>query len=186
MGGSGIIDGNEFTLRRRGYARALRDPRVLNATCDRFWKFGEVAITAAWTAAGVEVAGIAPCYDVSNLIRFTIADLDKRLSVAFFRTETGTEPVRDWLKALGKDDRFRIGTDIKTVEFGWPIGMPTCRPMKRGLYEVRTNLGGRIARVLFCIADGRMVLLHGFIKKSRKTPQSDLDLALERKRKLER
>lgn len=110
----------------------------------------------------------------------------KRVQAVFFRSKTGTEPVRDWLKTLDKDDRLRIGTDIKTVEFGWPIGMPTCKPMKNGLFEVRTNLGNRIARVLFCIADGRMVLLHGFIKKTQKTLQSDLNLALERKRTLEK
>ena len=115
-----------------------------------------------------------------------MADPMKRLQAVFYRSESGAEPVRVWLKGLNKDDRFRIGTDIKTVEFGWPIGMPTCRPLKHGLFEVRTNLGGRIARVLFCMADGRMVLLHGYIKKTQKTPQPDLDLALERKRKLEK
>jgi len=115
-----------------------------------------------------------------------MAGQPKHIPAVFFRSETGAEPVRDWLKGLAKHDRFRIGTDIKTVEFGWPIGMPICRPLKHGLFEVRTDLGNRIARVLFCIAEGRMVLLHGFIKKSRKTPQHDLDLAMERKRKLER
>lgn len=114
-----------------------------------------------------------------------MVEQNKRIQAVFFRSETGAEPVRDWLKALHKEDRFRIGADIKTVEFGWPIGMPICKPMKHGLFEVRTSLGNRIARTLFCIADGRMVLLHGFIKKTRKTPQSDLDLALNRKRKLE-
>ena len=82
---------------------------------------------------------------------------------------------------MEKQDRFRIGTDIKTVEFGWPIGMPTCRPLGHGLYEVRTSLGSRIARVLFCIGDGRMTLLYGFVKKTRKTPKADLDLARIRK-----
>ena len=82
----------------------------------------------------------------------------KRLQAVFYRSDSGAEPVRDWLKSLDKDDRFRIGTDIKTVEYGWPIGMPTCKPMGNGLFEVRTTLGGRIARVLFCIADGRLVL----------------------------
>jgi phage-related protein len=110
----------------------------------------------------------------------------KRIQAVFFRSETGAEPVRDWLKALDKMERLKIGTDIKTVEFGWPIGMPTCKPMKNGLFEVRTNLGNRIARVLFCNNEGRMVLLHGFIKKTQKTPQADLDLALDRKRKLEK
>ena len=106
----------------------------------------------------------------------------KRVPAIFYRSESGAEPVRDWLRSLDKQDRFRIGTGIKTVEFGWPIGMPTCRPLGHGLYEVRTSLGNRIARVLFCIGDGRMILLHGFIKKSRKTPKADLDLARTRKR----
>jgi phage-related protein len=75
---------------------------------------------------------------------------------------------------------------IQAVEFGWPIGMPTCRSLKQGLFEVRTNLDKRITRVLFCVFDGRMVLLHGFIKKTWKTMQADLDLASERKRKLEK
>ncbi|MEL7143479.1 MAG: type II toxin-antitoxin system RelE/ParE family toxin [Cyanobacteria bacterium J06573_11] len=69
-------------------------------------------------------------------------------------------------------DRKTIGTDIKTVEFGWPIGMPTCCPMGKGLYEVRSSLtGSRIARVLFFIYNGQMILLHGFIKKSQQTPK---------------
>jgi phage-related protein len=112
--------------------------------------------------------------------------LDKRLPAEFYRTESGNEPVREWLRGLDKDARCVIGTDIKTVEYGWPIGMPTCRPMGDGLYEVRSDLnGGRIARVLFCVAAGRMVLLHAFIKKARKTPDSELKLARDRKRKVE-
>ena len=109
----------------------------------------------------------------------------KRVPATFYRSESGTEPVRDWLRSLDKQDRFRIGTDIKTVEFGWPVGMPTCRPLGHGLYEVRTSLGNRIARVLFCIGDGRMILLQGFIKKSQKTPRAALDLARIRKRSWE-
>jgi len=110
----------------------------------------------------------------------------KRIPARFYRTDSGGEPVREWLKSLDKQDRFLIGTDIKTVEYGWPTGMPVCRPMGKGLYEVRTSLpGNRIARVLFCIASGEMVLLHGFMKKSTKTPKSDLDLAIDRKQKLE-
>ncbi|WP_242035034.1 type II toxin-antitoxin system RelE/ParE family toxin [Dolichospermum sp. FACHB-1091] len=77
-------------------------------------------------------------------------------------------------------------TNLKTVEFGWPIGMPTCRPMGDGLFEVRTNLPqNKIARVLFCFYEGKMILLHGFIKKSQKTPKQQLDLAWERKHTLE-
>lgn len=112
--------------------------------------------------------------------------LEKRLPAAFYRTGGGSEPVREWLRSLDKDDRCVIGTDIKAVEYGWPIGMPTCRPMSDGLYEVRSDLTGRrIARVLFCITDGRMVLLHAFIKKARKTPNSELKVAKDRKRKVE-
>lgn len=94
---------------------------------------------------------------------------DKRVPASFYQNENGTEPVRDWLKGLDAPERRLIGIDIKTVEYGFPIGMPTCRPMGDGLYEVRTNLPqGRKARVLFCIHEGNMVLLHGFIKKLRK------------------
>ncbi len=112
-------------------------------------------------------------------------DQAKRIEAVFYRTGSGAEPVRAWLKSLDRNDRLKIGTDIKTAEYGWPIEMPTCRPMKQGLFEIRSHLGDRIARVLFCVVDGRLVLLHGFIKKSRTTPKSDLDLALARKRKLE-
>jgi phage-related protein len=108
----------------------------------------------------------------------------KRIPALFFRTMAGGEPVREWLKAMESIDRKDIGVDISTVEFGWPIGMPACRPLKDGLNEVRTRLtGGRIARVLFYIdAQSRMVLLHGFIKKSQKTPDEDLELARRNKR----
>jgi phage-related protein len=110
----------------------------------------------------------------------------KRAPAIFFRTDAGGEPVREWLKGLPlSEDRKRIGEDIKTVEFGWPIGMPVCRPLGDGLYEVRTNLSqNRISRVLFYIDKKcRMVLLHGFIKKTRKTPDEDLKLARENKSK---
>src|ERR1700758_5814554 len=103
----------------------------------------------------------------------------KRLPARFYRSDTGREPVREWLKSLDEADRRIIGEDIKDVEFSWPIGMPLCRPLGKGLWEVRSDLTqGRIARVLFCIEHGRMVLLHGFIKKTQKTPDTDLELAL--------
>jgi phage-related protein len=113
----------------------------------------------------------------------------KRVPALFFRTDAGGEPVRDWLKLLpSSEDRKRIGEDIKTVEFGWPVGMPACRPLGDGIYEVRTNLAqNRVARVLFYIdKKSRMVLLHGFIKKTRKTPGDDLDLARSNKQKHQR
>ena len=109
----------------------------------------------------------------------------KRLPAAFYCLSSGREPVREWLKALGDDDRKIIGEDIKDVEFSWPIGMPLCRPLGRGLWEVRSEITqGRIARVLFCIHDGRMVLLHAFIKKTQKTPAADLELATKRKKEI--
>ena len=103
----------------------------------------------------------------------------------FYRKPSGKEPVREWLLELSKQDRKTIGEDIKTVEFGWPIGMPTCRLMGEGLFEVRSNLTSkRISRVLFMVADGQLVLLHGLIKKTQKTPASDLNLARRRKKEV--
>jgi len=112
----------------------------------------------------------------------------KRVPAIFYRTEAGGEPVRDCLKGLLPDDRKHIGEDIKTVEFGWPIGMPVCRALGDSIYEVRTSLAqNRIARVLFYIdKKGRMVLLHGFIKKTRKTPNEELELARRNKYKHQR
>ncbi len=105
----------------------------------------------------------------------------KRLPAFFYELPSGREPVREWLRALEDADRKIIGEDIKDVEFSWPIGMPLCRALGRGLWEVRSELTqGRIARVLFCTHEGRMVLLHGFIKKTQKTPDTDLDLARKR------
>jgi phage-related protein len=107
-----------------------------------------------------------------------------RLSVRFFRESTGTEPVREWLTRLPADEKREIGTDIKTVQFGWPIGMPLIDHIEGDLWEVRTRLSTRIARVLFVLEGSSMVLLHGFIKKERKTPKSDLELARQRLKKL--
>ena len=105
----------------------------------------------------------------------------KKITVSFFISDTGKEPVRSWLLALSKDDRKIVGEDIKTVEFGWPIGMPTCRPLGNGLYEVRSTLtDGTEARILFTIQGNNMVLLHGFTKKSNKTPTNDKKIAKRR------
>ena len=107
----------------------------------------------------------------------------KRVPAIFFRTAAGREPVRDWLRSLEPADRKRIGVDIQTVEFGWPVGMPVCRSLGGGLFEVRSELSqNRISRVLFYIdRESRMVLLRGFIKKTQKTPTGDLDLARRNK-----
>ena len=108
-------------------------------------------------------------------------DEGKVLPVSFYRLASGREPVREWLQALTIADKRVIGQDLKTVEYGWPVGMPLCRSLGEGLWEVRSNLpGGRTARILFCIADGSIVLVHSFIKKTQKTPDDDLTLARQR------
>jgi phage-related protein len=107
------------------------------------------------------------------------------LSVVFFKSETGREPVRDWLKSLSREERRIIGEDIKTVQFGWPLGMPLVRKLDKNLWEVRSTLAQQIARVIFTTGEGEMVLLHGFIKKSQRTPQADLELAKKRLRMLQ-
>src|SRR5260370_453134 len=107
----------------------------------------------------------------------------KQLPAFFFVLPSGREPVREWLKSLSAEDRKIVGEDIKDVEFAWPIGMPLCRPMSRGLWEVRSSLTqGRVARVMFCEHEGKMVLLHAFIKKTQKTPAADLELAIRRRK----
>ena len=121
---------------------------------------------------------------ISSLSKDILPDaLDRQgklVPAIFFRTEAGGEPVRDWLKGLSAEDRKRIGEDIKTAEFGWPIGMPVCRPLGDGVYEVRTTLA------LTSTRRGALVLLHGFIKKTRKTPDEDLELARSNKSKHQR
>jgi phage-related protein len=112
-----------------------------------------------------------------------MTDNQKRVPVAFYRTGLGREPVGEWLQELGQDDRRIVGNDLQTLEYGWPIGMPLCRALRshKGLWEVRSNLSsGRIARVLFCMAGGQMVLLHAFIKKTQKTPDRELKIAVRR------
>jgi phage-related protein len=111
----------------------------------------------------------------------------KKCPARFYSTHQGNEPVRDWLKELATADRKAVGVDIATAEYGWPVGMPVSRSMGNGLFEIRTNLSGkRISRVLFSITDDNMVLLHGFIKKTRRTPKHDMDLALKRLKRIKR
>lgn len=107
-----------------------------------------------------------------------------RLIVRFFCESTGSEPVRDWLKRLPVEERREIGTDIKTVQFGWPMGMPVVDHIDGEIREIRTRLATRIARVLFTLDGPVMVLLHGFIKKERKTPKAELDIGKQRLKKL--
>jgi phage-related protein len=105
----------------------------------------------------------------------------KRLPARFYRTDGGREPVREWLQGLDAADRKVIGEDIKDVEFSWPIGMPLVKALGHGIWEVRSSLGGgRIARVLFCVEPDCIVLLNAFMKKTQKTPQQEIDLAIKR------
>ena len=108
------------------------------------------------------------------------ADRQPILKVVFFKTASGREPVREWLRSLVPDARQAIGRDIKTAQYGWPLGMPLIRKLERDLWEVRSEFPAGIARVTFTVQEQHMVLLHGFIKKSQKTPASDLKIARQR------
>ncbi|RDJ20449.1 type II toxin-antitoxin system RelE/ParE family toxin [Bosea caraganae] len=106
---------------------------------------------------------------------------ERTIPVFFYRTKAGNEPVRDWLRELDAADRQVIGLDLLRVQTQWPIGMPVCRSLGGGLWEVRSTLPSRrIARVLFFMDDGEIYVVHGFIKKSQATPAADLDLARAR------
>ena len=105
--------------------------------------------------------------------------------MVFYRTAGGAEPVRDWLRALPIEDRQCIGHDLAQVQFGWPVGMPVCRALGEGLWEVRSTLPSRrIARTLFFYSLGRIGVLHGFVKKTRKTPPEDIALARKRMKEM--
>lgn len=109
----------------------------------------------------------------------------REIPAYFYRTASGTEPVIDWLRSLPPEDRRTIGTDLATVQFGWPIGMPLYRALGGGLWEVRSALPSRrIARVLFFVDDGRIGVVHGFIKKTQKTPEADLEIARQRMKEM--
>lgn len=108
------------------------------------------------------------------------------LNVVFYKSDSGNEPVREWLKDMPKADRQTIGEDIKTTQYGWPLGMPLIRKIERGLWEVRSNISAGIARVFFTVIDKTMILLHGFVKKSQKTPQNELDTARRRLNNIEK
>lgn len=108
-----------------------------------------------------------------------------KLAVKFYRQEaSGAEPVRDWLHGLPLAEMRQIGVDIKAVQFGWPLGLPLVDHLGGDIWEVRVRLESRIARILFATEDSSMVLLHGFIKKDRKTPKADLDLARDRLKRM--
>jgi hypothetical protein len=97
------------------------------------------------------------CNSVPKMAHLTgrMIDRTKKLPVRFYLSPTGRNPVREWILELPSEDRHTVGKDIQKLEFGWPIGRPHCAPLG-----------------------------HGFIKKTQKTPQQDVDLALKRKREV--
>jgi phage-related protein len=116
-----------------------------------------------------------------------MADAPQKIPLHFYRSGNGSEPVRDWLLELDTQERLEIGRDLMRVQWRWPIGMPLCRSMGQGLWEVRTTLPTqRIARVLFCLHQGKLFALHGFIKKTQKTPDDDLAVARKRQKELQK
>ena len=122
--------------------------------------------------------------DVVHNFWYIMNQPDRQLDAVFFKTDGGNEPVREWLRSLPKGERKTIGEDVLKVQYCWPIGKPLVDNVGYGLWEVRSRLEGRIARVVFCVEGRTMVLLHGFIKKTQKTPKHELDLAVKRKNQL--
>ncbi len=110
--------------------------------------------------------------------------MDRPIPVVFFRLDSGREPVRNWLKDLSRENRKTIGEDIVTLQFGWPVGMPLARKMGDNLWELRSHLSSGIARTFFTVYGGKIVLLHGFVKKTQKTPPRELAIAKRRVTKL--
>ena len=124
----------------------------------------------------------------SNTIRTKNGTLDSssKLQVFFYKSSLGKEPVKVWLKSLGLEERKTIGEEIKLVQLGWPIGMPLVRNLRGGLWEIRIRLVNQIARVIFTMIEGNIVLLHGFIKKQLDTHHADLELAFTRLKSLQK
>lgn len=108
----------------------------------------------------------------------------KTIPVYFFKETSGNEPVRQWLSELSSRDRKSIGRDIRIVQLDWPVGSPLIKSLGNKLWEIRSSLDDRIARTIFIFKDGSIILLHGFIKKSQKTPLKELELAQKRARKI--
>jgi phage-related protein len=110
----------------------------------------------------------------------------QKIPLVFYRGGSGKEPVREWLKDLDAADRQAVGQDLMRAQWRWPVGMPLCRAMGQGLWEMRTELpNNRVARVLLCLDEGVLVALHAFIKKTQKTPDDELVLARKRQKELQ-
>jgi phage-related protein len=122
----------------------------------------------------------------SFLIHYLGRSKPRPFPCAFYRTAAGNEPVREWLKELPESERKQVGRDIKAVQFGWPLGLPLVDSLGDGLREVRSRLPSRIARTIFFVQDETIILLHAFIKKTRATPDQELDLARKRKHEVQK
>jgi len=112
--------------------------------------------------------------------------LDPKLRVKFFATEQGKEPVKEWLQSLTKEERKIIGFDLKTVQYGWPLGMPLVKSLGNKLWELRCTIPKGIARIIFIAKNGEIILLHAFIKKTQKTPLQELEIATKRSKQMEK
>src|SRR3990170_3081135 len=125
-------------------------------------------------------------YDMIKCKKIIMTDVPpkKVLAVVFWKETNGKEPVRQWLKSLTKQQKKIIGEDIKTIEMGWPLGMPLVKSLGHGIWEIRSNFKDGIARIVFKMHENQMVLLHGFIKKSQKAPSQDLEIAIKRAKTL--
>ena len=111
-------------------------------------------------------------------------EIIKIIPVHFYQEESGKEPVREWLCELTINDRKIIGKNIRVVQIDWPVDGSLVKSLGKGLWEIRSRLENRIARIVFIFDDGRIVLLHGFIKKTQKTPKQEIELAQKRAKKL--
>ncbi len=114
-----------------------------------------------------------------------VKEVAQKTPLIFYRSASGNEPVRTWLKELSQIDRAVVGQDLMRAQWRWPVGMPLCRPLGHGLWEVRCELPSqRIARIILCVDDGALVALHAFIEKTQKTPDDELALARKRQKEL--
>ncbi len=126
-------------------------------------------------------------YNALEKVQMSHGPLPEKIALIFYRTAAGGEPVREWLKGLDKAERQEIGKDLLRAQWRWPVGMPLCRSLGDGLWEIRTDLSTRrTARVLVCLHRNHLVALHGFIKRTRATPDDDLATARKRQKELTR
>ena len=162
---------------------------AVHALFNLFLTFCDPMPPIPWTRQHVlyKVHFDAGDFFLTKRLAMTPADpLPQKRLLVFFRTSSGSEPVRAWLRELPESERRAIGKDLLRAQWRWPVGMPLCRPLGNGLWEIRTDLATkRTARVLICSSAAHLVALHGFIKKTRTTPQDDLALARKRQKELD-